>query len=68
MNTQTNNAMVPQDALNLFTFALSRNLERNVLECNGNYHIADLVTKIIRGVFSSLYRHLFRLSKDQIPC
>lgn len=36
-----------------------------MLECNGNYHIADLVTKIIRGVFSSLYRHLFRLSKEK---
>jgi len=36
-----------------------------VLECNGNYHIADLVTKIIRGVFSSLYRHSFRLSKEK---
>jgi len=49
----------------LFTFALSRNLERNVLECNGNYYIADLVTKIIRGVFSSLCRHTSRFSKEK---
>ncbi|KAF9454820.1 hypothetical protein P691DRAFT_716708 [Macrolepiota fuliginosa MF-IS2] len=43
------NVIGANDALNLFTFTLSRNLGRNVLECTGSYHIADFVTTLIRG-------------------
>ncbi|KAF8630852.1 hypothetical protein AX17_005211 [Amanita inopinata Kibby_2008] len=37
------------DALNLYTFALSCQTGRTILERNGNWHLADLVTKFIRG-------------------
>jgi len=43
------NVIGANDALNLFTFTLSRNLGRNVLECTGSYHIADLVNNVIKG-------------------
>jgi len=39
-----------QDALNLFTFTLNRTLGRAVLERDGMYHLADFVTKFIRGM------------------
>ncbi|KXN88147.1 DNA damage-binding protein 1a [Leucoagaricus sp. SymC.cos] len=48
------NVIGANDALNLFTFTLSRNLNRNVLECSGNYHLADLVTKLIRGSLTAV--------------
>ncbi|KAF5360619.1 hypothetical protein D9756_004828 [Leucocoprinus leucothites] len=47
------NVIGANDALNLFTFTLSHYLNRNVLECTGNYHIADLVTKLIRGTLTT---------------
>ncbi|KAF8635825.1 hypothetical protein AX15_000024 [Amanita polypyramis BW_CC] len=40
------------DALNLYTFSLSRQPGRTMLERNGNWHLADLVTKFIRGSLS----------------
>ncbi|TFK40691.1 CPSF A subunit region-domain-containing protein [Crucibulum laeve] len=40
------------DALNLFTFSLNLNLGRSVLERDGSYHVADLITKFIRGALS----------------
>lgn len=43
-----------QDALNLFTFTLSRSLGRAVLERDGSYHLADFVNKFIRGGDSRL--------------
>ncbi|KAF9013379.1 CPSF A subunit region-domain-containing protein [Cyathus striatus] len=41
------------DAFNLFTFTLSQNLGRAVLERDGSYHLGDFVTKFIRGSLSS---------------
>lgn len=42
-----------QDTLNLFSFSLTRNIGRSVLERDGSYHVADLVTKFIRGSISA---------------
>ncbi|KAK2459647.1 hypothetical protein APHAL10511_008292 [Amanita phalloides] len=40
------------DALNLYTFSVGRQATRTTLERNGNWHLADLVTKFIRGSLS----------------
>ncbi|TFK70374.1 hypothetical protein BDN72DRAFT_542903 [Pluteus cervinus] len=45
------NIIAANDAYNLITFTLVplQNTNRSVLERNGEYHLADLVTKFIRG-------------------
>ncbi|KAF5382718.1 hypothetical protein D9615_002834 [Tricholomella constricta] len=43
------NIIAANDTLNLFTYTLSRTLGRSVLERDGHYYLADLVTKFIRG-------------------
>ncbi|PFH53878.1 hypothetical protein AMATHDRAFT_72908 [Amanita thiersii Skay4041] len=40
------------DALNLYTFSLNRHNNRSFLERNGNWHLADLVTKFVHGSLS----------------
>lgn len=40
-----------QDSLNLFTFSLEKAMGRSRLERDGCYHVADLVTKFLRGRF-----------------
>ncbi|KAG5648442.1 hypothetical protein DXG03_005016 [Asterophora parasitica] len=47
--SDADNIIAANDALNIFTFTLTRTLGRSVLERSGHYYIADLVTKFIRG-------------------
>lgn len=47
------NIIGANDALNLFTFILTRTMGRASLERNGSYHLADFVTKFIRGSLAS---------------
>lgn len=51
MRSSENNYSV-QDAYNLYTFALSRQPTRAMLERTGNWHLGDFVTKFIRGIVS----------------
>ncbi|KIL67911.1 hypothetical protein M378DRAFT_185481 [Amanita muscaria Koide BX008] len=46
------NIIVANDALNLYTFSLSRQPGRTALERHGNWHLSDLVTKFLSGSLS----------------